>query len=78
MSALVIGEGAFGALGDILIESGVETINFLNSNKVDHRAKNIIPENTNLILILTNSVSIGLANRISRRARKLDIPVFHI
>jgi hypothetical protein len=66
------------ALGDILIESGVETINFVSPEKVGRRTKNIKLEDTNGILILTDTVSIGLANRITRKASKLDIPVLHI
>lgn len=74
MTALVIGGDKIESIRDELFAQGVTDIAHWAGRK--HGEKhNVIPKNTQRIVVLTNYVNHGLVGIIKKEAKRLNIPI---
>ncbi|WP_368488395.1 DUF2325 domain-containing protein [Clostridium sp. BJN0013] len=74
MSILVIGGDKLGNITDKLKETGFNKIGHVTGRKKGDR-KVKIPENTDLVLVLTDYVGHNMAEIIKERSRRSDVAV---
>lgn len=74
MSILVIGGDKLGTITDKLRENGFNKIGHVTGRKKGDR-KVKIPENTDLVLVLTDYVGHNMAEIIKERSRRSDVEV---
>ena len=74
MAALVVGGDKIDSIRDELFAQGVTDIAHWTGRK--HGGKNgVIPKNTQRIVVLTNYINHGLAGKIKKEAKRLNIPI---
>jgi hypothetical protein len=73
-SLLIFGGDQLGAIPKHLKNIGFEKIHHIDGRKQKMLTKKI-PENTDLILVLTDFISHNLAKNVKERAEKREIPV---
>lgn len=76
MSLLIVGADHLGSIENKLLDFGFEEIFHLSGRKVQ-AVKKEIPENTRLILVLTDYVNHNLSKVIRQKAKQHSLPVYY-
>lgn len=74
MTALIIGGDKIDSIRDELLAQGVTDIAHWVGRKHGDK-NNIIPKDTQRIVVLTNYVNHGLVGKIKKEAKRLNIPI---
>lgn len=76
MAALIVGGDQVSTIRDELLAHGIDAIEHWGGRKPGE-LKRVIPKNTTLIVVVTNFVNHGLALKIKKEARRLNLPVMY-
>ncbi|MEN8717311.1 MAG: DUF2325 domain-containing protein [Sulfurovum sp.] len=74
MSVLIIGADEITPIKKMLKEFGVKTINHWDARKKSSAPKKKIPQNTDLIVMLTSFLNHNTMHKYKNEAKKKDIP----
>ena len=74
MSVLIIGADEITPIKNMLKEFGVKTINHWDARKKSSAPKKKIPQNTDLIVMLTSFLNHNTMHKYKTEAKKKDIP----
>jgi hypothetical protein len=76
MAALIVGGDNIEAIKDELQAQGIHKITHWNGRKHGDK-NNVIPGNTELIVVLVNYVNHSLSCKVKKEARRLNLPVIY-